>query len=271
MYFIANLCVNFTTQIYSMQVVIIGSGNVATILGRVCKQNGHTILQVMSRTEAHAKILAEELQCSYSNYNGKTNMDADLYIVAINDGTLFDLNKSFQLGDKIIVHTAGSVTKDVLEKISSNYGVLYPFQTLRKETTTLPVIPILIDANNEETFVALEKFAATISPTVIRSGDEQRIKMHVSGVVVSNFTNHLYALADDFCRKEGIDFTLLYPLIRETTERAIKYSPELVQTGPAYRKDVFTLDKHLKTVASHPSLKYLYIKITDSIMNWRNA
>jgi predicted short-subunit dehydrogenase-like oxidoreductase (DUF2520 family) len=253
-----------------MQIVIIGSGNVATVLGRLCKQKGHTILQVMSRNEENAKTLAQELGCDYTNYNGKTNMNADLYLVAISDGILFDLNKSFKLGNKLIVHTAGSVSKEVLEGISTNYGVLYPFQSLRKETRELPSIPILVDANNEESITILESFAQTLSNHVKRTTDDERIKLHVSGVFVSNFTNHLYALANDFCNKENLDFSLLYPLMTETAVRATKYAPEEVQTGPALRKDVFTLDKHLKTLATHPNLKYLYLKITDSIMNWRN-
>jgi predicted short-subunit dehydrogenase-like oxidoreductase (DUF2520 family) len=243
---------------------------VATVLGRLCKQKGHTILQVMSRTEENAKTLANELDCDYTNYNGTTNMNADLYLVAISDGALFDLNKSFKLGDKLIVHTAGSVSKDVLEGISTTYGVLYPFQSLRKETEALPSMPILIDGNNDGSIATIEAFAQTLSYTVKRTTDDERIKLHVSGVFVSNFTNHLYALAKDFCDKENIDFALLYPLILETAARATRYAPEEVQTGPALRKDVFTLDKHLKVLATHPNLKYLYLKITDSIMNWRN-
>ncbi|MBP6432228.1 MAG: DUF2520 domain-containing protein [Ferruginibacter sp.] len=253
-----------------MQIVIIGSGNVATVLGRLCKQKGHNILQVMSRTEGNAKILATELGCDYTNYNGKTNMNADLYLVAISDGVLFDLNKSFKLGNKLIVHTAGSVNKDVLEGISTNYGTLYPFQSLRKETAEIPSIPFLVDGNNEESISILESFAQTLSDIVKRTTDEERLKLHVSGVFVSNFTNHLYALAKDFCTKENVDFSLLYPLILETAQRGVKYAPEDVQTGPALRKDVFTLDKHLKVLTNHTNLKYLYLKITDSIMNWKN-
>jgi predicted short-subunit dehydrogenase-like oxidoreductase (DUF2520 family) len=253
-----------------MQIVIIGSGNVATVLGRLCKKKGHTILQVLSRNVDNAKILANELGCSYTNYNGQTNTNADLYLVAISDGILFDLNKSFKLQDKLIVHTAGSVPKDVLEGISTNYGTLYPFQSLRKEIDTLPDIPFLVDGSNENTIERLEEFAKSISTTVRRTTDEERIRLHVSGVFVSNFTNHLYALAADFCEKENIDFELLYPLMKQTTERATKFAPFEVQTGPAVRKDVFTLDKHLKVLANHSSLKYIYLKLTDSIMNWKS-
>lgn len=250
-----------------MKIVLIGSGNVATVLGRLCKQSGHQILQVMSRHTENAKTLADELGAAYDNYDGKTDLSADIYIVSITDGILFDLNKSFSLGDKLIVHTAGSVSKDVLKDISSRYGILYPFQSLRKEMGHMPQIPLLVDGNDEATTSSIESFAKTLSPVVKLSTDEERIRLHVAGVVVNNFTNHLYSLAEDYCQKEGLDFSLLFPLIQETAERITRYSPKTMQTGPALRNDVFTLDRHLRVLAAHPKLKYLYLKFTDSIMN----
>jgi predicted short-subunit dehydrogenase-like oxidoreductase (DUF2520 family) len=250
-----------------MRIVIIGSGNVATVLGRLFIKNNHQVVQVMSRHVENAKILATALGCSYTNYDGVTDMSADLYLVAISDGVLFDLNKSFSLGNKLIVHTAGSITKDVLQAISTNYGILYPYQTLRKEITDIPQIPLLIDGNTDEATLLIEDFAKSISTIVKRTTDEERLKLHVAGVVVSNFTNHLYAVTDEFCQKENLDFNLLFPLIKETAERIKDFSPKDVQTGPAIRNDVFTLDKHLRLLSAHPKLKYLYLKLTDSIMN----
>ena len=250
-----------------MRIVIIGSGNVATVLGRLFKKNGHQVIQVMSRHQANAKILADELGCAYTNYDGITDMSADLYLVAISDGVLFDLNKSFKLGSKLIVHTAGSVSKEVLKEISHNYGILYPFQSLRKEMDVITEIPLLVDGNTEEAIILIEDFAKTLSSLVRRTTDEERLKLHVAGVVVNNFTNHLYGVAEDFCAKENLDFKLLLPLIEETTQRLKQHSAKEVQTGPAYRNDVFTLDKHLRILNAHPKLKYLYLKLTDSIMN----
>lgn len=249
-----------------MQVVIIGSGNVASVLGRLCNQNGHTVVQVVSRNATHAKLLADELHCEFADYQGKMNSDAEIYLVAVADTALFDLDKSFSLGNKLILHTAGSVSKDVLQSLSVNYGVLYPVQSLRKEMQYGHDIPLLIDGNTEETTTLIEDFAKTISNQVGKANDEQRLKLHVAAVVVSNFTNHLYALAEDFCKKEGVDFGLLAPLIMETAERVQKSSPADVQTGPAVRNDTFTIEKHLRVLNNHPSLKYMYIKLTDSIM-----
>lgn len=251
-----------------MQIVIIGSGNVAAVLGRLCKQSGHTIMQIVSRQASHAKLLADELDCSFTDYSAEMNKDAQLYLVAVADTALHDLNSSFSLGNKLIVHTAGSVSKDVLKNVSVNYGVLYPLQSLRKEMEYENNIPLLIDGNTEETLTLIEDFAKTISSEVTKANDEQRLKLHVAAVVVSNFTNHLYKLAEDFCKIEKVDFTLLAPLIKETAERIQHASPADVQTGPAMRNDIFTIEKHLRLLTYHPQLKYIYIKLTDSIRKY---
>ncbi len=249
-----------------MKVVIIGSGNVASVLGRLINRNQHQVVQVVSRNAAHAKILADELQCSFSDNNSVIVKDADLYLVAVNDGALYELNKTFHLGNKLILHTAGSVPRDVLKDISVNYGVLYPLQSLRKERYYNTDIPFLIDGNTEETITLAEDFAKTISGRIVKASDEERLKLHVAAVIVSNFTNHLYALAEEFCKNEKVDFKLLAPLIKETADRVEMYSPVDVQTGPALRNDIFTLDKHLRLLTNHPRLKYIYLKLTDSIM-----
>jgi predicted short-subunit dehydrogenase-like oxidoreductase (DUF2520 family) len=249
-----------------MRIVIIGSGNVASVLGRLFKKNGHEIIQVVSRNMEHAKILADELNCRFTDNNGNIETDAALYLVAVSDSALYDLNSNIHLGNKLVLHSAGSVSKDVLKDISVNYGVLYPLQSLRKEMQYADDIPFLIDGNTEETKTLAEDFAKTLSANVTKATDEERLKLHVAAVIVSNFTNHLYALAEEFCKNERIDFQLLAPLIKETAGRVETISPTKAQTGPAARNDIFTLDKHIRLLADHPKLKYIYLKLTDSIM-----
>ncbi len=249
-----------------MNIVIIGSGNVATVLGRTIKAAGHTIVQVASRNPEHAKILADELGCNHTDLAG-IHKTASLYIVAIADGALHNFHTKISLGNKLVVHTAGSVSRDVLQHVSSAYGVMYPLQSLRMEMPVLPSIPLCIDANDNGALAQLKEFADSIADSVTHCSDEERLKLHVAAVVVSNFANHLYAQAQDFCEKEGVEFNKLQPLIEETAQRMRLVPPKNLQTGPAIRNDVFTLDRHLKALANHPKLKYLYIKLTDSIMS----
>jgi predicted short-subunit dehydrogenase-like oxidoreductase (DUF2520 family) len=250
-----------------MKIVLIGSGNVATVLGRLVVKHDHTVSQVISREVEHAATLAEELNASAADFNGQLDTTADLYIIAISDSALENFFVNGDVQHKCVVHTAGSVSKDILGGYSNYFGVLYPLQSLRKEMDNIPAIPFLVDGNSEETTNYIEAFARSISNNVQRTNDEERLKLHAAAVIVSNFTNHLYAIAEDYCVKENVAFDMLKPLILETAQRIDKVSPSQVQTGPAIRKDIHTLDKHLRLFTAHPKLRTMYLRLTDSIMN----
>ena len=144
-----------------MKVVIIGAGNVASVFGRLILKANHEIIQVVSRSIANAKILASELGCAYSDDPKILDNAADIYLVAMADAALNEIHESYLLGDHLIVHTAGSISKEILSKVSSRYGVMYPLQSLRKENLELHQdIPLLIDGNSDE---AIALIATTIN------------------------------------------------------------------------------------------------------------
>lgn len=249
-----------------MKVVLVGSGNVATVLGKVIHNAGHEIVQVLSRNENHAKELATIFNCSSGSFKTPDYKEADIYLLAITDTALYHLDQYIQLGNKLVVHTAGSVSKEVLKNVSSRYGIIYPLQSLIKDSTGDSEIPLLVDGSNEDSLAFIKEFSKTFSNKVAIADDQQRLRYHVAAVLVNNFTNHLFAMGDEFCKTENIDFEKLYPLIEETTRRVKTHPPQTVQTGPAIREDIYTLGKHLQILSSHPDLKYLYLKLSESIL-----
>ena len=71
-----------------MDIVIIGSGNVASVLGRKFKAAGHTIVQVVSRNASVATRLAYEWDTESTNYISLVNKNADVYLVAVSDDAI---------------------------------------------------------------------------------------------------------------------------------------------------------------------------------------
>jgi len=250
-----------------MKVVIIGSGNVAAVLGGKIKLAGHTLVQVVARRAEPAALLAAEWGCGYTTRWEETDRTADLYLVALSDRALEELGNVLTLPGRLVLHSAGAVAASILTPVSARSGVLYPLQSLRAAIRPYPEIPLLIDANKPEDLPAIEAFARTLSPQVEQAGDDTRLKLHLAAILVNNFTNYLYILADRFCRQEGTDFSLLLPLINETANRLGRYPPEEMQTGPAIRGDHTTIEKHLKLLSNYKDIKELYelftIKIED--------
>ncbi len=253
-----------------MDIVMIGSGNVASVLARKFKAAGHKILQVYSRNASAASKIAYEIGSESTNYKSLINKNAAVYIIAVADDAIDDVAKELRLPGKVVAHTAASVDKGVLKTVSDHYGVFYPLQSLRKDMISLPDTPVFFDGNDAKAKQVLEKLAHSISAEkVVEAGDDARLKLHVAAVVVSNFVNHLYTLAEDYCRKEGLDFKQLLPLIEETATRLKDISPTQSQTGPALRHDSETIHKHLELLKNHPQLKNLYVLLTESIQQNR--
>jgi predicted short-subunit dehydrogenase-like oxidoreductase (DUF2520 family) len=249
-----------------MNIVIIGTGNTATVLGRKMKEAGHRILQIFGRDASAASRLAYQLDTESTNYWSVIRKDADVYLIAVADEAISDVAKHVHVPGKVVAHTAASIKKDVLKSMSHHYGVLYPLQSLRKDKAELPEIPLFIDASDEIARKKLEQLADSISKGhVMQAGENERLKMHIAAVVASNFVNHLYTVAEDFCNKEGIDFQQLIPLIEETAQRIKSISPSKVQTGPAIRNDQATIEQHLKLLEKYPKLKAIYEMMTRSI------
>jgi predicted short-subunit dehydrogenase-like oxidoreductase (DUF2520 family) len=248
-----------------MRIVILGIGNVATVLGRMIREAEHEIVQVWGRSETGARNLADGLSAGYTTNLQSIDKGADLYLVAVSDSAIPAVADVLRLDRKLVVHTAGSVSKTVLKPCSSNYGVLYPLQSLRKEIPVLPVIPFLVDGNTGDDTALLMDFAKTLSADVQVAGDEDRLKLHVAAVIVSNFTNHLYVLAEDYCKEAGVNFKLLLPLINAIAGRLDQFSPSRLQTGPAIRNDGQTIESHLALLSDHPGLKEMYRLFTKSI------
>ena len=174
--------------------------------------------------------------------------------------------KDLKLPGKVVAHTAASIPMDILKKISGHYGIFYPLQSLRKEILNTPEIPIFFEGSDEVSRTKLESLAHSIAgQQVHETGPDGIFKLHVAGVIVSNFTNHLYSLAEEYCRKEGLDFKQLIPLILETANRLKDISPKQGQTGPALRNDQETIQKHLTILAEHQRLKEIYEMMTRSI------
>jgi predicted short-subunit dehydrogenase-like oxidoreductase (DUF2520 family) len=254
-----------------MQIIIIGTGNTATVMARALAGAGHTIVQVYGRERAKAAQLAAQLAQWQVQPPAVTDSLtglqpwADLYLIAVSDSGLAHITQHLQLGNALVAHTAGAVSKDILQTVSSRYGVFYPLQSLRRERDELPPMPMLVDASDEEGVMLLLKLAQSMSGQVQVAGDAERLKLHVAAVLVNNFTNHLYALAEDFCKKEAVDFKLLLPLLLETATRVQEHSPQQVQTGPALRGDINTVERHLQLLSAHPQLQELYQLLSVSI------
>lgn len=251
-----------------MNIVILGSGNIATHLGRAFKMAGQTISQVWSRDITKASALADTLAAQPIDSMLDLDRTADLFIIAVNDEAIRKIAIELKLSDQLLLHTSGSTGLSALEGASTKIGVFYPLQTFSKiKSIDFRNIPIIIEANVPEVLAIIRAIADRLSEKVIELNSEQRKTLHIGAVFACNFTNHLFGLAQELLEEKGLDYELLKPLIEETLNKIEMNSPVSVQTGPAIREDQATIQAHLELLKHNPDLSELYIKLSQSIVN----
>lgn len=244
---------------------MIGSGNVAHCFSHLLQIKGHQIVQVLSRSKERAGVLAESLNAAWTADFRDIEMGADVYLIAVSDSAITELNQELRLGKRIVAHTAGAMPLDAIRNISVNTGVFYPLQSIRKEAHVQEKIPMLVEASNDTVLRRLKALAEAISDEVIEMDSVSRLKMHLAAVFCNNFSYHLISLCKRYCQNESLDFSLLQPIMKETFGRLENAGSLDLQTGPAARGDQITMDKHLSLLEDYPFMRALYDLLSKSI------
>ncbi|MDR1950719.1 MAG: DUF2520 domain-containing protein [Bacteroidales bacterium] len=221
-------------------IVILGNGNVATHLSEALLNAGYSVLQLWKR--------------------GEILRDADLYFIAVSDDAIEDVANLIP-EHKFFAHTSGSVEL-------SRGGVFYPLQTFSKNVevdwTNVPILIEEIEMN------IIYDIAKKISNNVHLTTPEKRRQIHLAAVFACNFTNHLWTISENLLNEKNISFDLLKPLIYQTVRKIETHHPKDIQTGPAVRNDLKTMEKHremLRMGGVCPPLLEIYNILSKSIQN----
>ncbi|MCL2246147.1 MAG: DUF2520 domain-containing protein [Lentimicrobiaceae bacterium] len=245
------------------KVIIIGSGNIGTwLLQTLQNQKGFSVISVSSR-----KI--ETLP-----------QDGDLYIFALKDDVYETVLQQISFKMPRAVHTSGALSQSILVPFAKKVGVMYPYQSVRCEVESVrqkaegrrqkgerwkEKVPVCVEGSDKEFEDTLFQWAKRMFEDVYKINEQQRFAMHLAAVFANNFTNAMYGVAYQIFKENNIDWSLIFPLLNSTLEKAKHNDPALVQTGPALRHDVSVMEKHCKALRSE-DLRMVYRGISRVIL-----
>ena len=255
-----------------MRITILGSGNVATHLAAAFKNAGHRIVQVYSRNQQNAALLAYHVGAEAIDNLEQINPETDIFIVSVKDDVIKSIAEALAKYKKLIVHTSGATDLQVLLELTNHSGVFYPLQTLSKnKEVDFLTVPLCIEGADENITKHLIDLAQTISNNVYRVNSAQRKVLHLAAVFACNFPNYLYNIAQRLLAEHDMGFEMLRPLILETAQKVQTHLPGEVQTGPAIRNDENTMAAHLQMLSNEPDLKAIYSLLSQEIIKNDNA
>ena len=245
-----------------IRIVILGFGNVGQHLFRAFSTATEIeVIQVYNRS----KIEFPEGFITNSTTNITNLKEADIYIIAVPDDHIKDISETIPKFNKLVVHTSGSISINDLSQQNWR-GIFYPLQSFSKNRKVdFKNIPICIESERIEDGVLLNRLGKIISNNVTEISSEERMKLHLSAVIVNNFVNYLYQVGSDLLAENSLSFDLLKPLIKETAHKIETLTPFEAQTGPAKRNDKKTIEKQLHLLKDSPH-KELYREMTNAIL-----
>jgi len=247
-----------------VNVVLIGSGNVATHLFSAFNISENIVVKQWYSRDL--KNIQDDNHNTLKTDNLNDLIEADIYILAISDNAIANISSELPFKNKLVVHTSGSVSLPSMN--NKNYrGVFYPLQTFTKGTSVdFSNIPICIEIERKADLQILKSIVNAIGSPFYKVNSEQRAALHIAAVFVNNFSNQLYRIAHEITEANAINFDILKPLIKETSNKIENLSPFMAQTGPAKRNDTKTITKHLNAL-THPEHRAIYKLITKSIQD----
>lgn len=250
------------------RIVIVGAGNVATHIARTLAEKGCTPVQVWSRSEESASALAEQVGCEYVTCMDNILDEADAFIISVADRALPDVIDSLCRKNRrgVFIHTAGTMPMQLFEGHADHYGVLYPMQTFSKQKLLdFSEVPCFIEASDNMALDEVRQVAGMLSKRVYELSSDNRRWLHVAAVFACNFTNACYTMAARILEEHGLDFSMMLPLVDETTRKLHSLRPADAQTGPAARGDHNVMNKHLEMLDNHADLQDIYKIMSEEI------
>lgn len=246
---------------------IIGTGNIAWFLGKRLSSSGHQCRGVYGRDEANVKALGDALLSGCRGTIADVVDDnADVCFIAISDTAIPEVAAQLKLQHTILVHTSGAADIHVLQAGAKDYGVLWPvYSILKNNIPTHRDIPCAWEASSPRAKRFLIEMGHAITDNLFEAKAEQRKWLHLAAVFSNNFINHMLAINEVLCKQNDLPADTLQPLIKQTYDKVKQTSPLLVQTGPAFRHDDVTINRHIEMLATHPNLLKVYEAITESI------
>lgn len=241
-------------------VSIVGSGNIATHIGRTLDKVGVMVTHLSSRNPDRAKVLAEQINAKVVSLEELPS--TQLVLVCVSDDAITEVLQQIP-SDVPVAYTSGSVEMKQVP-FREKLGVFYPLQTFSKTADVdMKSVPILIEANALSFQDELVELAKKISRTVQLIDSQQRAQLHIAAVWINNFTNHIVYQAQELTRLQKVDYQLLLPLLKETIRKLETQSAFDAQTGPARRGDKKTLAKQAHALEG--TARELYLLLTKSI------
>lgn len=265
-----------------LRVAIVGAGNVGAVLGRVLREEGHSVTAVVSRTKRSAARAGRFIGCRrVSDALTAIPEATDVIYIASPHEVIPDVARSLALLEQFsfhhlaVCHASGMLTADALAPLRERGAVTFsfhPLQTFPRDFTPRQILPtargIVYGVDGDRAGVRkARQFAAALRGKVFLVPPEMREFYHAVCVVASNHVTTLLGIMERLHALFGTPgvgvWDVFGPIMDAAWKNAVAASPAAALSGPIARGGVSTVKGHLEAMSRYaPDLMPYYLRMS---------
>jgi predicted short-subunit dehydrogenase-like oxidoreductase (DUF2520 family) len=252
-------------QCTSGPIGIAGAGRMAQAIGRLLRDAGQPVVAIAGRQpERTARAAAFVGESTRPVSFEELPALATRILIAVPDDALAKVADRLAQGDMaagIALHTSGARGVSVLEALERrgvSCGVLHPLQTVatpEQGVQALTGSAFAVVGSGAAASWALE-IVALLGGRPLRIRPGQQPLYHAAAVMASNYLVAVVDAAVILMEEAGIDrpeaLRALAPLLTASAANAVTLTPEGALTGPIERRDLETVEMHLRALDHAP-------------------
>ncbi|HXG65868.1 MAG TPA: DUF2520 domain-containing protein [Blastocatellia bacterium] len=247
-----------------MRISIIGAGRVGQTLGRLAREAGYEIGEVVSRTRRSAQAAVKFIGSGEAQSAAQARLTAaDLFLIATPDDRIQDavemiLQQAPTRCRAVVLHTSGALASDALAPLAScgySVGSCHPLQTFASPERALPLargIYYCIEGDARAVRMA-RRLARDVGGRPFEIRTEMKSLYHVAAVMASGGFVSLLSISMEALTRCGLKEKeaqkVLLPLVEGTLANVRAVGPARALTGPVRRGDAGTVRRNLDALA----------------------
>lgn len=253
-----------------MKIGFIGAGAVGKTLAKYLNLRFGNVIGFYSRNVSDSIEASRFVLCEYyENLSDLLNLCDTLFLTVNDDSINTVVNDLYEqsIKNKIIIHTSGCLSSDVLNILDGNFlfslHPIYAFNDLDNDFKKIDDIYFTIEGTNEYKENVKNMFKNVFD---IKKEDKERYHAYLS--MASNLMCSLIDVCETGLNNLGIDTKALMPLFINNANKICQSGSAGALTGPIKRGDTKTVLKHLEALDEKE--REIYIPLAKHLLNMTN-
>jgi predicted short-subunit dehydrogenase-like oxidoreductase (DUF2520 family) len=261
-------------------VTLIGAGNLASAIGPALRAAGYTIDFVAGRalpaSRRRASTLARKVGARALRLEEVTPSSDIIWLCHTDDAlaeTASVLARRSGWRDKIVLHSSGALTSDVLaplQRLGAVAASLHPMMTfVARATPRLRGVPFAMEGDRAAV-AAAGKIVRDLGAESLEIKKEAKVLYHALGSFSSPLLVATLATAERIGRAAGLSRSqlakLMGPILRQTLKNYLEKGAAASFGGPVKRGDINTVRRHLKDLEAVPGAVEVYRALGQSAL-----